>query len=94
MSIESTVAVARVVPNKSATKFSEDLSAVNNLQDQFNNKLGISSPLRLNYNPVLERANYERLKTDDRRLNFRNYELWQVQTALRERNSDEKRGVN
>src|SRR3989344_4816444 len=94
MSIESTVAVARDVPNKSAAKFSEDLSAVNNLQDQFNNKLGISSPLRLNYNPVLERANYERLKTDDRRLNFRNYELWQVQTALRERNHAAKSAVN
>ena len=94
MSIESTVAVARDVPNKSAAKFSEDLSAVNNLQDQFNNKLGISGRLRLNYNPVLERANYERLKTDDRRLNFRNYELWQVQTALRERNHAAKSAVN
>ena len=94
MSIESTVAVARDVPNKSAAKFSEDLSAVNNLHDQFNNKLGISGRLRLNYNPVLERANYERLKTDDSRLNFRNYELWQVQTALRERNHAAKSAVN
>jgi len=95
MSIESTVAVARDIPNKSLSpKFSQDLAHTGALQDQFNKELGITGRVRLNYNPVLERANFERLTTDDRRNNFRNYELWQVQTALRERNHAAKSAVN
>ncbi|OGK14259.1 hypothetical protein A2861_01815 [Candidatus Roizmanbacteria bacterium RIFCSPHIGHO2_01_FULL_38_15] len=94
MSIESTVAVATQFSNKSYDKFSQDLADVGVLQLKFNKELGIEKAVRLNYNPVLARANFERLTSDNRRQNFRNYELWQIQTALRERNHAAKSSVN
>jgi len=79
---------------ESTANFTKDLASINTLQKQFNKELGIDGAVKLNYNPVLARGNFERLTDDKRRFRFQDYELWQVQTALRERNHAAKSAVN
>ncbi|MBI3366683.1 hypothetical protein HY041_03590 [Candidatus Roizmanbacteria bacterium] len=65
-----------------------DLVEVAQLQEIFNQALGItnSKAFRLSYNPVLPKWKVETLTTEDQIHQFKQYETFQVQTALRERN--------
>lgn len=64
------------------------LADVARLQRIFNRTLGIrvdeAGEIR-NYNPVLARAMYEQLETEEERARFHQYEVVQVETALKER---------
>lgn len=67
--------------------YTEHLARVATLQRFFDSSLGIKSDGKIkNYNPVLERASYEALQTDEERTQFRNvYGIAQIEKALGER---------
>lgn len=94
MRAESTVLTQSDYVNKPRA-FHHDLGNIDALQAKFNEKLKTKGEHILGYNPVLERANWERLQTDVRRHRFiDSYEPWQVETAMRERNHAAKSSVN
>ncbi|TSC87843.1 MAG: hypothetical protein G01um10147_346 [Microgenomates group bacterium Gr01-1014_7] len=76
-----------VVPEINTSELENDLDEVDKLQREFNRALGIDTDGEgiKNYNPVLARWRYEKLTTDEQRLQFREHETKQVETALRER---------
>jgi hypothetical protein len=74
--------------------FNSDLSNIRILQEKFNKELGITKQDRLNYNPVLARWKFENISKPADIEQFKKYELWQIQTALYERNQVEKNSVN
>lgn len=61
------------------------LATVTRLQDYFDRKLGGREGTVRNYNPVLERAAFEQLQTEEEKEQFKFYEIKQIETALRER---------
>lgn len=64
------------------------LADVARLQRLFNHRLGITvdeEGIIRNYNPVLARAMYETLQTEEERVQFKKYEAVQIEKALRER---------
>lgn len=61
------------------------LITVTRLQDFFDRKLGGREGTVRNYNPVLERAAFEQLQTEEEKEQFKFYEIKQIETALRER---------
>ncbi|MBI2039691.1 hypothetical protein HYT18_01335 [Candidatus Microgenomates bacterium] len=64
----------------------EYLIRVARLQSFFDSRLGIRERgVIRNYNPVLERAAFEQLQTEEEREQFKLYEIKQIETALRER---------
>jgi hypothetical protein len=70
-----------------------DLQKVQMLQNTWNRTLGLepaASGALDNYNPVLARWNYERLQTDEQRDLFRENELRNITTALRERHQTQE----
>lgn len=75
-------------------EFKADLSAIERIQVIFNKELGITKQNKLNYNPVLARWKFENLQSPADIEQFKKYELWQIQTALYERNQVEKNSVN
>lgn len=72
-----------------------DLKQINFLQKSFNKRLGQEDkPLKLlNYNPVLARWKFEQTQTPEQRDKFKQYETFQVETTLRERNHAAKSAV-
>lgn len=68
-------------------QFEDDLTKIRKIQAVFDRALGIESDevVVRNYNPVLARARYERLQTDEERQKSRKQEEWEVETVLRER---------
>jgi hypothetical protein len=76
--------------NAKVPQFQSDLLRISDLQTQFNVELGITKTDKLNYNPVLARWKFESLTSPAEIEQFKQYELWQIQTALYERNQVEK----
>lgn len=61
------------------------LATVARLQSHFDRSLGIRVGTIRNYNPVLARAMFKQLQTEEERAQFKQYEIKQIETALRER---------
>ncbi|MBI2018228.1 hypothetical protein HYS96_00840 [Candidatus Daviesbacteria bacterium] len=74
------------VSNTQKLDTEEYLARVARLQNQFDGSLETKArgPVR-NYNPVLERAMFETLQTEEERKQFKLHEIKQIETALRER---------
>lgn len=64
----------------------QTLDRILRLQNRFDIALGIKNQGILNYNPVLARWKFEDVAEGEDRQRWKNYELFQVETALRERN--------
>lgn len=73
------------LPLKPSVNPEKYLVTVTRLQDFFDRRLGGREGAVRNYNPVLERAAYEQLQTEEEREQFKLYEIKQIETALRER---------
>lgn len=77
---------ASSLQKESTTNIEKYLTRVASLQRFFDTRLGIQEQgIIRNYNPVLPRAMFEQLQTEEERKQFKLYEIKQIETALRER---------